>query len=273
MNFLGKILAMFVMIASVAFMVFAIFVWAVNRNYYDQIQTKLLPDIKRLTADRDRLSQEKDNFKKQLDAEVALRQMTLAAAQAETAALAQQNKELAERQRQADSARDSAVTQGNAATENARKLTAELETVSAQLRKAELDRNELWAVARAQTDKANQTKLEKDQLEAVAENLVARLSRFNRVVDGRGGNVRVGEVPEIRGLVVDVKGRNVAVSVGQDDGIKVGDTLEIYSESKYLGRIRVVVSKPDGAVGEIITDFQKGAIQRGDNVTTRFKVG
>lgn len=272
MNWLGKVFSVLIFVMSIVFMSLAIGVWAVNRNYFDQINKDLKPKIANLTQERNQLTQERDALKKQLDAETSIRQMALASLRVETQKLEEENKNLQALQLAAATQTQNAITGAKAAADNSLRLTKLMDDTNGKLRDAELDRNEQWRQARKMTDLANQKTIELDQLRGVADGLLARLASVSGVLDGRGGS-RLGDKPDIRGLVVDVRDGSVSISIGQDDGLKVGDTLEVYSGEKYLGRVKVVSTKPDGSVCEILPQFQKGAFQRGDNVTTRFKVG
>ena len=91
---------------------------------------------------------------------------------------------------------------------------------------------------------------------------------------GEDGTVRtdVDQIPpDVKGLVVEVGDKNlVEISIGGDDGILVGHTLDVYREGAYLGRVKVVKTSHDRAVAEIIPDFKRGAIRKGDRVATKF---
>jgi hypothetical protein len=83
-----------------------------------------------------------------------------------------------------------------------------------------------------------------------------------------------GIPPQIRGKILAISQDNmVEVSLGTDDGLRIGHTLEIFRGSKYLGRLEILEAQPDRAVGKILPGFKKGAIQKDDDVATRFKVG
>ena len=62
------------------------------------------------------------------------------------------------------------------------------------------------------------------------------------------------------------------MTIGADDGLKQGNTVEVYRGDKYLGRIEIVKTSPDRAVGRVDRRFQTGVIQEGDRVATRLKV-
>ena len=84
-------------------------------------------------------------------------------------------------------------------------------------------------------------------------------------------------VPQVDGFVSQVRrtpsGQLVEVTIGADDGLKPGHTLQVYRGGKYLGRLDIVETSPDKSVGRVDRRFQEGQIQEGDRVSTRLKLG
>lgn len=78
-------------------------------------------------------------------------------------------------------------------------------------------------------------------------------------------------VPTLDGNVLAVADNSIQVSIGGDDGLQVGHTLEVYRDGQYVGRAVVRAVKPDHAVAELVKEFARGVVQRGDKVTTRLK--
>ena len=64
----------------------------------------------------------------------------------------------------------------------------------------------------------------------------------------------------------------VEITIGSDDGLKPGHTAEIYRGDRYLGRIEILKTDPDRAVGRVDNRYQQGPIQEGDRVATRLKL-
>jgi len=65
----------------------------------------------------------------------------------------------------------------------------------------------------------------------------------------------------------------VEIDVGADAGLRPGQQLQVYGASglPYLGKLVVVKAEPQVAVCEILRDFQKGPIQRNDNVAANLR--
>lgn len=84
-------------------------------------------------------------------------------------------------------------------------------------------------------------------------------------------------VPKVRGIVSKTQrtagSQLIEVTVGADDGLKPGHTVEVYRGDRYLGRAEILKTEPDRAVGRILRQFQQGQIEEGDDVATRFRIG
>ena len=65
----------------------------------------------------------------------------------------------------------------------------------------------------------------------------------------------------------------IEISVGENDGIKPGHTVEVFRGERYLGRAEILRTEPDRAVGRVLRKFQKGQIQEDDDVATKLRVG
>jgi hypothetical protein len=75
----------------------------------------------------------------------------------------------------------------------------------------------------------------------------------------------------VNGVITAVSRTQVELSIVVDDGVRIGQELDIYRGSKYVGRVRVIDTRPDNAVAAILTEYQQYPIQRGDNVASRLK--
>jgi hypothetical protein len=126
------------------------------------------------------------------------------------------------------------------------------------------------------TDQIHQAQGEMKRLEERRVQLASQLAQATQVLTAHDLSTDTpvdGKPPEVRGKVLGVNQDNmIEISLGSDDGLRIGHTLEIFRGSKYLGRIEVLHTTHDRAVGKILAGFKKGAIQKDDDVTTRFKV-
>jgi len=87
--------------------------------------------------------------------------------------------------------------------------------------------------------------------------------------------------PVVDGVVQEVqndrtgRAKMLVISIGADDGLIVGHELDAFRSGvdgrrpQWLGRVRVVDTRPDEAVCEVIQTAKNGIIEKGDNVTTK----
>ena len=94
------------------------------------------------------------------------------------------------------------------------------------------------------------------------------------LLTGRGERIDVNNIanvpPPVNGIVTGVGQRDlIEISLGSDDGLKTGHKLEVYRQNQYLGRVVIRSTAPDRAVAEILKDYRRGTIRKGDRVATK----
>lgn len=117
--------------------------------------------------------------------------------------------------------------------------------------------------------------------DVVAENdrLATENARLRQLVIGRTEAGRPSKpervAPSVAGVVLDTKRTGtsnlVEISVGSDDGLEKNDVLFVSrgEEFKQLGRIKLVLTTPDRAVGTVLQTTDGDSIRQGDAVTTK----
>ncbi|HIF33377.1 MAG TPA: hypothetical protein EYQ75_17380 [Planctomycetaceae bacterium] len=90
-----------------------------------------------------------------------------------------------------------------------------------------------------------------------------------RFTGGRGTLDTNRARADVRGEVLATRGKFLELSVGADDGLKIGDTVEVYRDKSYLGRAVVRHMSDDRAVAEALAEFRKGEIKKGDRFATK----
>jgi len=124
------------------------------------------------------------------------------------------------------------------------------------------------------TDKLNQAESLRLNLEEVNTKATQEISRMKVVLDRNGltADSLVAHIPpKVEGVVLEVSDKDLLeISIGADDGLKVGHALDVYKDNQYLGRIVVKKTNPDRAVCQIVKELQRGQIKRGARVTTKF---
>ncbi len=272
MNTVGKIFVMLIMVLSLIFMSMAVAVYSTHVNW----QAKSSQLGQQLQAERvknQNLTEERAQLEKTLTSEIERRTNAIATLQTESEALrterderVKQNADLVQQAQQAAAAM-------LATQKTLEALRGEVDKLRDDIRTTEADKESQFKELVRLTDELFQAQGEQERLNAKNLELVEQLSKVKVVLDRRGidANEPVdGIPPKVDGIVLAVNDQGlVEISIGTDDGLRAGHTLEVYRANKYLGRIEVVRTATDKAVAKVMAQFRQGAIQKEDRVATR----
>jgi hypothetical protein len=275
MNFIGKIFVVLIFVMSLVFMSFAVAVYGTHQNWKAEADKQKTLVLSASNA-FDKAVKERDAFEVELKKERDARAQALAKLETERDALIKQRDETV-KERDGLMVKDrEAVAALKAQQENLDRLTAEVGGLRGEIREAQSDRDKQFRRAVELTDQIHQAQGEVNRLEERGLQLAAQLASAKLVLDRHGldKDMPVDDIPPmIRGKVLAISRDNlVEVSLGSDDGLRIGHTLEVFRGNKYLGRVEVLRTATDRAVGKIVPGFKKGVIQKDDDVATRFKV-
>ncbi|MFM8951477.1 MAG: hypothetical protein ACKOOF_00170 [Planctomycetaceae bacterium] len=285
MNAIGKIFVFAVFIMSLVLMTFAGAIYVSHTDWQKEIDRR--PEecfagqrpgykfqLEEAEKDRDKLQQEITQLTQRVAASELARDQVVAKLQT---ALAEKSDEL-EQLRKEKTDREEAQ----------RKALAELETAQAALKTAAAQVEELRGQVREQqgtvdTQVGNAAKLaaqleetkaflaiateRKEQLEQQVTNARDLLRQSGLTLD----SLPKDRVPPLDGDVIAVANNSIQVSLGSDDGLQVGHTLEVYRSGQYVGRAVVQSVKSDRAIATLVREYSRGIVQRGDKVTTKLK--
>jgi hypothetical protein len=160
-------------------------------------------------------------------------------------------------------------------------ITAEVKALRDEVRVAQQDVDRQFDVVVQLTDETNQMRRVKSDLENRQRPLQSAVAAMKGAMEKLGVGIEVekdGTVrtdldrvpPAVRGEVIEIGEKDlVEISVGSDDGILVGHTLDVYRDQAYLGKVVVLKTSPDRAVAEILPEFKRGTIRKGDRVATK----
>jgi hypothetical protein len=285
MNQLGKIFVFAVFVMSLMLMTFAAAIFLSHTNWRDEIERKpeecvagQRPGYKHLLteAERDKtlLRDEIDKLTRQVGESEQARDQVVAKLQS---ALAQKSDDL-EKLRQEKVDRDAKIVSQledlKKVTDELAKATEQVDALRAQIRdqQATVDQQVSKSVGlAAELEEAKATLAvaveRRAQLEKQVANARLLLQQYGLTIDALPRD----RVPALDGDVIAVAEGMIEVSLGADDGLQVGHTLEVYRSGEYLGRAVVRAVKPDHAIAELVKEFSRGIVQRGDKVTTKLK--
>ncbi len=270
MTLLGKIFTGLVFLLSVIFFSFAV---AVNASHIDwKNKSKTFETQARDSQSKnEQLTQLLEELKTELAIEQSARRAALASLQTQ---LAQTQSEL---QMQEASLAD--LTSAHTAliqTEGATQLeliarTKDNELLRQQIKDARLDRDQLMQRLVDAKDKFNRLQGSKEVLEERQRSLIDENSLAREKLEALGITAdTLLQAPDTNGKVLAVAANGlVEVSLGRDDGMREGFTLDVHRSGQYLGKLKVRSVRDDKSVAEILTGFQKGYIRAGDRVDTK----
>lgn len=273
MNLIGKILVTLIFVMSLVYLGFATTVYSTHQNWKDKatkfkgeitkveqqkndIQIKLDAEVKKLAAERDQAQtmlgaaqKARDDLAKEIESKAAELAKLETDLRERTAAAATANQNLA------------------AADEKVGKLRQDIVDVRKQ-------RDDNFKLATQLQDEKNALDADKKRLDVVNAKLAEQVAKAKLVLDRNGLSIETnvdGIPPKVDGVVLAVADNLVEMSIGSDDGIARGHELNVSRASKFVSRVKVISTTPDRAVGQVMTEYQKGRIEKDDRVATRIQ--
>ena len=285
MNIIGKIFVFAVFVMSLVFMSFAVAIYSSHTNWEREVNRKpeevkgaeqpgLKYRLEQAENERKKLKQEIDVLVRKVAESEAARDQVVAKLQT---ALTEKDGELVELRKSKDEReklQQEAIAKLDAAEAELKKTVDEVAALREQVRQQQVkvDQEVDRAAEIAQKLHEAQSFLEiaterKEQLEKQVANARLLLKQQGLTIDA----LPKDRVPTLDGDVLAVADNAIEVSLGGDEGLQTGHTLEVYRDGQYVGRAVVKTVKPDRAVAVILREYSRGIVQRGDKVTTRLK--
>jgi hypothetical protein len=282
MNLLGRIFIVLILIMSIGFMFSAMVVYSTHKNWRELAVGPggLQERLTQAQANFNELQTQYNRLESQLRTELETRDQEIRKLETERVAQNERNTDIQnelEQLRQAQ--RDSTAAVVVAQQDNER-LAAQVNDLRQEIRTNQQLRDQAFATTLQATEELHQTAAELESAEERKQQLTQQVANMTTVMRESGLNPTTDPnavVPRVDGFVTQIRRSNgsqfVEITIGADDGLKAGDTIEVYRGDKYLGRVEILRTSPDKAVGRIDRRFQQGQIQEGDRVATRLKLG
>jgi hypothetical protein len=278
MNWLGKVFVVVILIMSLVFMGLALAVYATHKNW-QQVSVDLNKKLQASQAENQKLQTEHNRRVEDLEREKTIAEQQVAKLDSERVALtdryAQAQTEL-EGLRQNQRDHIAAVASTQKINEG---LAGEVTELRGRIRTTLQDRDSLFKKALDATEELHKAAGEYNTTLERNKQLTKQVAGKDVVMREKGidPNTDPGSVvPTVEGVVSKIErkagGQLVEITIGADDGLKTGNTLEVSRGAKYLGRVEIIQTSPDKAVGRVDRTFQQGQIQEGDRVATRIKL-
>jgi len=285
MSLIGKIFIVAILIMSIVFMSLSLMVYATHRNWRELVENPpsaasqskplgLRHQLSQMQDQNRQLVNEINRLQRSLAMERAARQQSIAVL--ETRASSQQQ-QLTAKQSEVEQLRgqqDAAVNAMTSAQSNLTRLNDVVAKMREEIRDTQEDRNTQFNEVVKLYDQLNDHRRAEETLKERNREMVMRLAKMNRVLERNAMNedTPLHDVPpRVDGIVTELRSDNlVEVSLGSDDGLRVGHKLEVFREGGiYLGRVVVTDTDPNRSVARVIREFRQGRIRKGDRVATR----
>ncbi len=281
MNLLGKIFVVLIVVMSLVFMTLALAVYATHKNWKEIVEgtNGLKNQLSTARAELDQKVAAYNTLESQLKGEVESAQQQVRKLEAERVALVDRNAGIQSELDQLKAERRDATAAVAATQVNNQRLADEVTGLRQDIRTNEKARDQAFATTLQATEDLHQSVGELTNARERNRQLTDQVSGMTAVMDAGGLDPNTppdAVVPTVDGLVSQVRqsagAQLVEVTIGADDGLKQGNTVEVFRGGRYLGRVEIVKTSPDRSVGRVDRRFQQGQIQEGDRVATRLRV-
>jgi hypothetical protein len=272
MNAVGKILVMLNLVMSLVFMSFAILVYSTHKNWEEFVKGPapnmpqgLVGEIERLRVENKTAAEEIAALKTENAREIKGRDDRLAMLEEKRSGL---DKDLIAKKAELDRV----VAAGKATQAQVDALITQIGLKQDEIRQL----NETIGTLKAQVTDMQLKILEQTSNVSGLATLLAAAREQNAVL-ARELQQTKGQLtsskPKLDGIVTNVLSSStdqlVEISLGSDDGVSRGMTFEAFRDAKYLGRIEIIRTTADVAVGRSLPEYRKGTIEKNDHVTTQ----
>ncbi|MEO0529660.1 MAG: hypothetical protein AAF266_03680 [Planctomycetota bacterium] len=278
MNFVGKALVVAICVLSFMFMGLAVTVYSTHRDWKGKAEaaTRQLNNEK---ARYDALVRKSNSLESQLKAEAEAALQQVRKLETESQRLAEKNRAIQLQLDELNENRAEAVAAVRATQDNNNQLAAEVTQLRDSISQNIQEKDRAFEVALKATEELQSLRNDLETAVEYNRDLVADTGRMARLMEAGGLDPNApadGVTPRVDGFVSRTQRRSgvqlVEISIGGDDGLRIGDTVEVFNNTKYKGRLEILKTAPDRSVGRVDTRFQQGPIQEGDRVATRLNL-
>ncbi len=275
MNLIGKIFVVIIVVLSLLFMGLAMAVYSTHKNWLAAVNDQK-DEINMLRSEHEQNTSKyrlaESNFRLEIDsAEQQVRKL-----ESERVALVARNDVIQTEVNELKQANRDATAAVSSTQENNSQLARENVGLQTEIISAQEASDAAFAKTLVATSQLHDAAVKLNQEIERNAQLTEQVAGMTTVMRRHDLNpaTRPGDVkPRVDGYVSDITRRagseSIEVTIGADDGLKRGHTLEVYRGGKYLGRAEVLQTTPDRAVARIIPSLKKWRIQEGDRVATR----
>lgn len=279
MNLVGKICIILILIVSLGFMFLSMAVYATHQNWRERAES-VKKQLDEKIDENDQLVERRNRNMQQIEVERDIAVQELVKVERERRTLAEYNSKM---QQELDSDRllkGQAIEAAKAVQANNSQIMKELEGLRVEKRKEQSDRDLAFVAAKRATDALHQKFIQLIKAKERVQELIEDNAKYRNWIASLGHDPSRrpdAVVPRVDGEVLIVRRQNteqlIEISIGSDDGLTQGHTVEVYRGQRYLGRADIQKTAPDKSIGKMIPRTLNGRIEVGDRVATKLRVG
>jgi len=274
MNPIGKILTLLILLMSIFFFAAALMVGAAHRNWKEEA-TKYEGEAQTFLRQLNDAKNSTGIQKQVIEREKVSRAQQIAVLASQVKQLENQLEERNDLLREEIETSQSRLDRMREAVAKVSQLDTELNTVK-QRNKDLVDNiasqfEQVQNLTQENFDQQNQI----SSLTEMVSDLTANVAKKSKVMRALGADddfMTRDIVPRVSGNVVGTQARGdyFVISLGSDDGLRVGHEFDIYRGDRYIGRAQVTRVEADLATLKIQRGFMKDVVREGDRVTSEF---
>ena len=272
MNLTGKILTGLILFMSIAFLVLAVMVGATHRNW-KEIATTNAQQVNEARNILNTYKGKSEEIKRELNAERVARTLQLSQLESQLNSAREdfENKEKLLRDQLAISQKaQDALNIAETRIQQQDKIVADLRANNKKL----IDDIATQRQTVVNLTNSNyQLEGELEQLQVAHMDLTNEITQRKKVMNAKGLDVDalVAHIPpDVDGIVLRTRQNLIAISVGTDDGVRIGHKFDIYRVDRFIGKAEVVQARNNMSAAKLIPEFLQAPVAEGDHVTTKF---
>ncbi len=278
MNWLGKVFIILILIMSLVFLGLSMAVYSTHKNWKQMTET-LNTQLQQARTQNEQDKAEFNRRVEEIEREKSAAEQQVAKLESERETLVATNSQIQKQLDELEQNQRGHIAAVASTQDLNQQLTGEVTGLRQRVRTEEQARDDAFTKALYATEQLHQARNQYEAALETSRQLTAQNAGMRHVMKAEGLNPDVepdSVVPTVGGVVSQVR-RNagaqlVEVTIGADDGLKAGSTVEVFRGTRYLGRLDIIQTSPDKSVGRVDRRYLQGQIQEGDRVATRLRL-
>ena len=272
MNLMGKIFTLLIFFMSITFLVLAVMVGASHRNW-KEIAAANKDKASLASARLEQTRAATNGFAKKLNSEQVSRQQQFAYLFSELEVAKTNSKKEADANFALNTKNSELLARNTLDTQLLKDQALEIDRLKSGNKSLIEDVATQRDSVVSLTTQIFNLRGQVQALEQSSQDLSGLVAMQTRVMKANGIAITdlTDQIPkQLEGLVTKRRDDFIAVSLGTDDGLRVGHSLDVYRADRYVGRATVTRTENDISAARLLPEYERALVREGDYVTTKF---